>query len=84
MILRVNDLISPISWVGLLHMLLQCDPRLLLYSEDQVRAAKHMINNYKDYPDSDRALWEARRMCEAAKDEILPRPFPFHVWLRAL
>ena len=60
------------------RMLLQCDPRLLLYSEDQVRAAKHMINNYKDYPDSDRALWEARRMCEAAlndKDEILPRPF---------
>jgi hypothetical protein len=69
------------------RMLLACDPRLLIYSEDEVRQAKHMIDNYQDYlaayngdtAKANRALWEARRMADAAlhpdTGETLPRPF---------
>jgi tricarboxylate carrier len=62
-------------------MLLACDPRLLLYREDKVRQYQEMIKNYQIYDgqNMDRALWEAKRITEAALhpdtgDEI-PRPF---------
>lgn len=62
-------------------MLLACDPRLLLYSEHEVRRCQEMLKDYQSYAgqDMDRALWEARRITEAALhpdtgDEI-PRPF---------
>ena len=62
-------------------MLLACDPRLLLYREDEVRQCQEMIQNYQIYggQNMDRALWEAKRITEAALhpdtgDEI-PRPF---------
>ncbi|GKZ00584.1 hypothetical protein MPSEU_001010600 [Mayamaea pseudoterrestris] len=61
------------------RMLLACDPRLLIYTESQVRQAKDMIDNYQNYPNMDRELWEARRMVDAAlhpdTGEVLPRPF---------
>lgn len=60
------------------RMLLQCDPRLLIYTEAQVRAAKELIDNYQDQKQSDRSLWEARRVYEGATNdqgEIIPRPF---------
>lgn len=70
------------------RMLLACDPRLLLYSTEQVQHSKHLIENYQDYSQkqgngsafvSDRALWEARRIVEAAlhpdTGDVIPRPF---------
>jgi hypothetical protein len=65
------------------RMLLACDPRLLLYTEEQVRSAKSMIDNFQDYPENapqrDRTLWEARRLVDSAlhpdTGEWLPRPF---------
>lgn len=60
-------------------MLLACDPRLLFYSEEQVRRSQKMVANYKDYPDMDHALWEARRIADSAlhpdSGELIPRPF---------
>ena len=62
-------------------MLLACDPRLLLYSEDQVRRCQDMIKDYQTYvgQDMDRALWEAKRISEAAlhpdTGNVIPRPF---------
>jgi tricarboxylate carrier len=60
-------------------MLLACDPRLLFYSEEQVRSSQQMVINYKDYEGMDRALWEARRIVESAlhpdTGDVIPRPF---------
>ena len=62
-------------------MLLACDPRLLLYSEEEVRRCESMLQNYKNYSgkEMDRALWEAKRIKEAAlhpdTGEVIPRPF---------
>jgi tricarboxylate carrier len=62
-------------------MLLACDPRLLLYSEEQVRSCESMIQNYESYSgkEMDRALWEAKRIKEAAihpdTGDVIPRPF---------
>jgi hypothetical protein len=69
-------------------MLLACDPRLLLYTGEQVMQAKTTIDNYQRYMSSssedggtsmDRALWEAKRVVEAAlhpdTGEVIPRPF---------
>jgi tricarboxylate carrier len=60
-------------------MLLACDPRLLFYTEDQVRSSKAMVENYKDYEGMDRALWEARRIVDSAlhpdTGDTIPRPF---------
>jgi sideroflexin-5 len=70
------------------RMLLACDPRLLLYTEEQVRTAKAMLDNHHQTNNSskndsnsenDRVLWEARRMVESAMHpdtgDIIPRPF---------
>lgn len=60
-------------------MLLACDPRLLLYTEDQVQRSKEMVQNYQQFPGMDRALWEARRIAESAlhpdTGDVIPRPF---------
>lgn len=64
------------------RMLLACDPRLLLYTEDQVRQAKVMLDTADQYIHDrtmDRTLWEARRIADAAlhpdTGEVIPRPF---------
>lgn len=61
------------------RMLLACDPRLLLYNHEQVLQAKNMIDHHQNYPGMDRALWEARRLVEAAlhpdTGDVIPRPF---------
>lgn len=60
-------------------MLLACDPRLLLYSEEEVRRCQAMLKDYQNFPGQDRALWEAKRISEAAlhpdTGEEIPRPF---------
>jgi hypothetical protein len=72
------------SFVGRFsRMLLACDPRLLVYSNDQVRHYKTMIDKYQDYDSSSaldaRTLYEARRIVEASlhpdTGDVLPRPF---------
>lgn len=64
------------------RMLLACDPRLLLYTEDQVRQAKALVDTAHQYSQDrtmDRTLWEARRIVDAAlhpdTGEVIPRPF---------
>mmetsp|Transcript_20797 Transcript_20797/g.37778 ORF Transcript_20797/g.37778 Transcript_20797/m.37778 type:complete len:397 (+) Transcript_20797:80-1270(+) len=60
-------------------MLLACDPRLLLYSGEEVRHCQVMLKDYQNFPGQDRALWEAKRISEAAlhpdTGEEIPRPF---------
>ena len=63
-------------------MLLACDPRLLLYSEDEVRQAQELLSQadaYRDDRSMDRTLWEARRVVDGAlhpdTGEIIPPPF---------
>jgi sideroflexin-5 len=70
-------------------MLLACDPRLLLYTQEQVLQAKRLLDkhhdpqqaaeNTKSAVNMERALWEARRLVEAAihpdTHEFIPRPF---------
>lgn len=61
-------------------MLLACDPRLLFYTETQVREAQTLLDSYQDFDRTmDRALWEAQRMVNAAlhpdTGEVIPRPF---------
>jgi|UPI000581B2FD tricarboxylate carrier len=70
------------SFVGRFSkMLLACDPRLLFYTEAQVKRSQEMIQNYKDFQGTvhNRALWEARRIVDAAlhpdTGEFIPRPF---------
>ena len=65
------------------RMLLACDPRLLLYTEEQVRRSKEMVLNYTQYVDGtaamNRTLWEAKRISDAAvhpdTGDVIPRPF---------
>lgn len=63
------------------HMLLACDPRLLLYTQTQVQQAKSLLDRAHHDADrpSDRALWEARRIvCSALHPDtgdVIPRPF---------
>lgn len=64
------------------RMLLACDPRLLLYSEGQVRQAQELLERSHEYANDrgmDRTLWEARRIADAAlhpdTKEVIPRPF---------
>jgi sideroflexin-5 len=60
----------------LFKMLLQCDPRLLLYTNAQVHLAKERVDRQIG---TDRSLWEDKRLCESALNEstgeIVPRPF---------
>eukprot|EP00977_Amphora_coffeiformis_P027469 scaffold34613_cov166-Amphora_coffeaeformis.AAC.7 len=59
-------------------MILQCDPRLVLYTESQILQAKEMLDNYKEHQGKDRELWEARRLVQSAlndKGEFIPSPF---------
>ena len=68
-------------------MLLACDPRLLLYTEDQVRQAQDLLEKAAkgEFPadlteqQKNRTLWEARRISDAAlhpdTKEVIPRPF---------
>mmetsp|Transcript_23086 Transcript_23086/g.32332 ORF Transcript_23086/g.32332 Transcript_23086/m.32332 type:complete len:427 (+) Transcript_23086:100-1380(+) len=65
------------------RMLLACDPRLILYTEEQARASAALVADYKNVQDGtkemDRTLWEARRISEAAlhpdTGDLIPRPF---------
>ena len=65
------------------RMLLQCDPRLLLYSQAQVLQAKELLEQYENNNSdnktfNDRALWEARRLVESALNDqgnFVPPPF---------
>lgn len=69
------------SFVGRFSkMLLACDPRLLFYTEAQVREAQKLLENYQEHDSSkDRELWEAQRIVNAAlhpdTGEVIPRPF---------
>jgi len=58
------------------RMVLACDPRLLLYTDNYVHQCQYMLSNARLY--DDRALWEAKRIFEAAcpdGENIIPRPF---------
>lgn len=64
------------------RMLLACDPRLLLYSESEVRQAQSLLKEAHEHANDrrmDRTLWEARRIVDAAlhpdTGEVIPRPF---------
>ena len=65
------------------RMLLACDPRLLLYTEDQVKRSQGMVKNWQEIEDGskemDRALWEAKRIVDGAlhpdTGDVIPRPF---------
>lgn len=73
------------------RMLLACDPRLLLYTKEQVRQAQELLEKathiddatllFENLSDSqkNRTLWEARRITDAAlhpdTQEVIPRPF---------
>ena len=64
------------------RMLLACDPRLLLYTEEQVRDAQALVDSAYQYADDrtmDRTLWEARRVADSAlhpdTQEFIPQPF---------
>jgi hypothetical protein len=70
-------------------MILACDPRLLLYSEDETRRSKAMVRDYenllRNLPENmteqemNHALWEAQRISSAAlhpdTEEAIPSPF---------
>jgi Sideroflexins len=68
------------------RMLLACDPRLLLYTEEQVRQAQSVLEKGFDGLDGSlsenqkhRTLWESRRVVDSAlhpdTHEVIPRPF---------
>ena len=64
------------------RMLLACDPRLLLYTESQVRQAQDVLTNYGKGEINvvdNRTLWESRRIVDAAlhpdTGDVIPRPF---------
>jgi hypothetical protein len=57
---------------------LECDPLLLLYSQNQILQAKERIQNYKNYPGQDHQLWEDKRLVDSAmngKGEFIPQSF---------
>ena len=59
-------------------MILQCDPRLLFYTQSQILQAKEMLDNYSQYRGRDRELWEAKRLVQSAlndKGEFIPQSF---------
>ena len=70
-------------------MILACDPRLLLYSEEETRRCRAMVQDYENLlanlPDGvtltamHRALWEAQRISSAAlhpdTGDAIPHPF---------
>jgi hypothetical protein len=66
-------------------MLLSCDPRLLLYSEDQVNQYRDIAydraptKQNSDDNSANRALWEAKRIADSAlhpdTGHSIPRPF---------
>lgn len=61
------------------RMILACDPMLLFYNKEQVLEAREMLRKYKSGEYTDRQLWEARRVVDAAvhpdTGEFIPRPF---------
>jgi hypothetical protein len=62
------------------RMLLACDPRLLFYTDSQVQQAQATLETYQDCDACiDRALWEAKRIVDAAvhpdTGDVIPRPF---------
>ena len=66
-----------------LKMFLGCDPRLLLYNDEEVRQYLNVVKNYKSIQDgtkeTDRILWEAKRISDSAlhpeTEEWIPRAF---------
>jgi len=72
-------------------MLLACDPRLLLYTEEETRRSKIMVQNYQqlllDLPqdinmteqEMHHSLWEAQRISGATlhpdSGDVIPQPF---------
>lgn len=70
-------------------MILACDPRLLLYTEDETRRSRAMVQDYQNLLETlpgnmteqemNHALWEAQRISSAAlhpdTEEIIPSPF---------
>lgn len=66
-----------------LKMLLGCDPRLLLYNDSEVRQFLAAVKDYKSIQDgtkeTDRLLWEAKRVSDSAlhpeTEEWIPRAF---------
>lgn len=57
------------------RMLLACDPKLLIYTKNDVANAQHIL---KQRNAEDRKLWEARRIVEGALNgngDWIPRPF---------
>lgn len=65
------------------RMLLACDPRLLLHDRELVQECKLLVDNHEAVVDgtqaTDRALWEAKRIVDAAlhpeTGTWIPRPF---------
>ena len=61
------------------QMLMACDPRLLLYTSEQVKQAQALLERYQEANVSDRALWEAKRVVTAAlhpdTGDVIFRPF---------
>lgn len=74
------------------QMLLACDPRLLLYSRDEVEQCRDRVlsfdsDNHDRDPSTDRSLWEAKRIADSAlqpeTDQWIPRPFRMSGYLPA-
>ena len=63
------------------QMLLACDPRLLLYSREQVQQCQDLVENHERMRSqvSDRALFNAKRIVDSALHPVTrawtPRPF---------
>jgi len=71
------------------RMFLACDPRLLFYTEDEIRRSKEMVSNSEallanppegvSVQEMNRSLWEAHRIASAAlhpdTGDTIPHPF---------
>ena len=69
-------------------MLLACDPRLLLYSKEEVRKYRSLAyDEWTQCQYDDRTLWEAKRIADSAlhptTQEWVPRPFRMSGYLPA-
>ena len=69
-------------------MLLACDPRLLLYSKEEVRRYRSLAyDEWTQTQYDDRTLWEAKRIADSAlhptTQEWVPRPFRMSGYLPA-